>query len=31
MWLTDILMALPYFLLALAIVSGLGPGLRNAW
>jgi len=30
MRLTDILMAFPYILLALAIVAGLGPGLRNA-
>jgi peptide/nickel transport system permease protein len=27
---TDILMAFPYILLAIAIVAGLGPGLRNA-
>ena len=27
---TDILMAFPYVLLAIAIVAGLGPGLRNA-
>src|SRR6267142_1617546 len=30
MRLTDILMAFPYILLAIAIVAGLGPGLRNA-
>jgi len=30
MRLTDILMAFPYILLAIAIVGGLGPGLRNA-
>jgi len=30
MRLTDILMAFPYVLLAIAIVAGLGPGLRNA-
>jgi peptide/nickel transport system permease protein len=30
MRLTDILMAFPYILLAVAIVAGLGPGLRNA-
>src|SRR5215813_10914684 len=30
MLLTDILMAFPYILLAIAIVSCLGPGLRNA-
>src|SRR2546425_358533 len=29
MRLTDILMAFPYILLAIAIVAGLGPGLRN--
>jgi len=28
--LTDIMMAFPYVLLAIAIVAGLGPGLRNA-
>jgi peptide/nickel transport system permease protein len=28
--LTDIMMAFPYILLAIAIVAGLGPGLRNA-
>jgi peptide/nickel transport system permease protein len=27
---TDVLMAFPYILLAIAIVAGLGPGLRNA-
>jgi len=27
---TDILMAFPYVLLAIALVAGLGPGLRNA-
>jgi peptide/nickel transport system permease protein len=27
---TDIMMAFPYILLAIAIVAGLGPGLRNA-
>jgi ABC-type dipeptide/oligopeptide/nickel transport system permease subunit len=27
---TDIMMAFPYVLLAIAIVAGLGPGLRNA-
>jgi peptide/nickel transport system permease protein len=30
MRLTDILMAFPYILLAIAIVAGLGPGLANA-
>jgi len=30
MRLTDVLMAFPYILLAIAIVGGLGPGLRNA-
>ena len=30
MRLTDILMAFPYVLLAIALVAGLGPGLRNA-
>ncbi|HEV8472782.1 MAG TPA: ABC transporter permease [Methylomirabilota bacterium] len=30
MRLTDIMMAFPYVLLAIAIVAGLGPGLRNA-
>ena len=30
MRLTDVLMAFPYILLAIAIVAGLGPGLRNA-
>lgn len=30
MRLTDIMMAFPYILLAIAIVAGLGPGLRNA-
>jgi peptide/nickel transport system permease protein len=30
MRLTDILMAFPYILLAIAIVAGLGPGLTNA-
>jgi peptide/nickel transport system permease protein len=30
MRLTDILMAFPFILLAIAIVAGLGPGLRNA-
>src|SRR5437667_3917445 len=30
MRLTDILMAFPYILLAIAIVAGLGPGLRHA-
>ncbi len=30
MRLTDILIAFPYILLAIAIVGGLGPGLRNA-
>src|SRR5262249_54036147 len=30
MRLTDILMAFPYILLAIAIVAGVGPGLRNA-
>ena len=30
MRLIDILMAFPYILLAIAIVAGLGPGLRNA-
>jgi peptide/nickel transport system permease protein len=30
MRLTDILMAFPYILLAIAIVAGLGPGLKNA-
>src|SRR2546422_2093614 len=30
MRLTDILMAFPYILLAIAIVAGPGPGLRNA-
>ena len=30
MRLTDILMAFPYIVLAIAIVAGLGPGLRNA-
>src|SRR5262245_61605922 len=30
MRLTEILMAFPYILLAIAIVAGLGPGLRNA-
>jgi peptide/nickel transport system permease protein len=30
MRLTDILMAFPFILLAIAIVGGLGPGLRNA-
>jgi peptide/nickel transport system permease protein len=30
MRMTDILMAFPYILLAIAIVAGLGPGLRNA-
>ena len=30
MRLTDILMAFPYILLAITIVAGLGPGLRNA-
>ena len=30
MRLTDILMAFPYILLAIAIVAGLGPGLSNA-
>ena len=30
MRLTDVLMAFPYILLAVAIVAGLGPGLRNA-
>ncbi len=30
MRLTDILMAFPYVLLAIAIVAGLGPGLKNA-
>jgi peptide/nickel transport system permease protein len=30
MRLTDMLMAFPYILLAIAIVAGLGPGLRNA-
>src|SRR2546425_11112006 len=30
MRLTDILMAFPYILLPIAIVAGLGPGLRNA-
>src|SRR5947207_14003472 len=30
MRLTDILMAFPYVLLAIAIVAGLGPGLRTA-
>jgi peptide/nickel transport system permease protein len=30
MRLTDIVMAFPYVLLAIAIVAGLGPGLRNA-
>ena len=30
MRLTDILMSFPYILLAIAIVAGLGPGLRNA-
>src|SRR5437773_6995837 len=30
MRLPDILMAFPYILLAIAIVAGLGPGLRNA-
>src|SRR5215510_10111948 len=30
MRLTDILMAFPYILLAIAIVAGLGSGLRNA-
>src|SRR5207249_12176505 len=30
MRLTDILMAFPYILLAIAIVADLGPGLRNA-
>jgi len=30
MRLTDILMVFPYILLAIAIVAGLGPGLRNA-
>ncbi len=30
MRLTDILLAFPYILLAIAIVAGLGPGLRNA-
>ena len=28
--LTDIMMAFPYVLLAIAIIAGLGPGLRNA-
>src|SRR5262249_26127415 len=30
MRLTDVMMAFPYILLAIAIVAGLGPGLRNA-
>jgi ABC-type dipeptide/oligopeptide/nickel transport system permease subunit len=30
MRLTDVLMAFPYILLAIAIVAGVGPGLRNA-
>ncbi|PYN91913.1 MAG: diguanylate cyclase [Candidatus Rokuibacteriota bacterium] len=30
MRLTDVIMAFPYILLAIAIVAGLGPGLRNA-
>jgi peptide/nickel transport system permease protein len=30
MRLTDIMMAFPFILLAIAIVAGLGPGLRNA-
>jgi ABC-type dipeptide/oligopeptide/nickel transport system permease subunit len=30
MRLTDIMMAFPYILLAIAIVAGLGPGLTNA-
>ena len=30
MRLTDVLMAFPYILLAIALVAGLGPGLRNA-
>jgi len=30
MRLTDVMMAFPYILLAIAIVGGLGPGLRNA-
>ncbi len=30
MRLTDVLMAFPFILLAIAIVAGLGPGLRNA-
>ena len=30
MRITDVMMAFPYILLAIAIVAGLGPGLRNA-
>jgi len=30
MRLTDIMMAFPYIVLAIAIVAGIGPGLRNA-